>query len=135
MPRFKLNHGKPMEVRPSPAEIIRFLSKVKVDARGCWIWTAFKDEKGYGKFKWRGISYWAHRFSRQALRGAFPPGHEGDHKDNCRNPGCVNPDHIAGRDKSEHSKDSGWKRQNLNKPARKRSPRPVPDIPDDGIPI
>ena len=74
----------------------RFWSKV--DATGnCWEWTAYKGPLGYGKFtvtvdgKWVKTHH-AHRFAYEALVGSVPDGLDLDHL--CRNPGCVNPDHL-----------------------------------------
>ena len=70
----------------------RFWQKVTV-TDGCWIWTAHKNNKGYGTFapKWNARVY-AHRWSYEQAKGAIPDGLEIDHL--CRNPACVNPDHL-----------------------------------------
>ena len=62
----------------------------------CWEWTGAK-WKGYGQFgtqitpgKWRNVK--AHRFAYEMFVGPIPEGLQLDHL--CRNPGCVNPDHL-----------------------------------------
>lgn len=69
----------------------RFWAKVEVG--DCWVWTASSANGGYGQFfpgdgkRWR-----AHRWLWTQLVGEIAPGLEADHM--CRNPPCVNPDHI-----------------------------------------
>ena len=58
----------------------------------CWVWLGCKDKLGYGSLSFRGIRKSAHRFAYELLRGAVPPGRELDHL--CRNPSCVNPNHL-----------------------------------------
>jgi hypothetical protein len=76
-------------VRGEPADV-RFWAKV--DATGiCWEWTACRDSKGYGRFR-DGTLVGAHRWSWEHLVGPIPEGLVIDHL--CRNPPCVNPDHL-----------------------------------------
>ena len=78
---------------PEPPEV-RFWRKVnKTD--GCWLWTAAKDDNGYGRFREKGRSgpaKLAHVFAYETLIGPVPEGKELDHI--CRNPSCVNPAHV-----------------------------------------
>ena len=79
----------------------RFWSKVDKDqiGTGCWVWKAFKDRHGYGKF-WDGTrlpsgnprKVLAHRFAYELLVGPIPDGLQIDHL--CRNRSCVNPAHM-----------------------------------------
>lgn len=60
---------------------------------GCWLWAAYSDKNGYGKFAIKtGEPEWAHRVSYRIYRGAIPEGLHIDHK--CCNPACVNPSHL-----------------------------------------
>ena len=69
----------------------RFWSKV--DASGdCWEWLAGRNPKGYGRFWRAGHMFMAHRYSYALLVGHIPAKRQIDHL--CRNPGCVNPDHM-----------------------------------------
>lgn len=54
----------------------------------CWIWTAFTNPKGYGRFD----DSQAHRVAYELNVGAVPAGHVLDHL--CRNTSCVNPRHL-----------------------------------------
>ena len=73
----------------------RFEEKfTRTPAPGCWIWTAAKNPLGYGNFVVKSRKEWvnAHRMAWKLYRGEIPEGLELDHK--CRNPSCVNPDHL-----------------------------------------
>lgn len=61
---------------------------------GCWDWVGARDRHGYGCVGngLRGGLQRAHRMMYERLRGPIPPGLELDHL--CRNPACVNPDHL-----------------------------------------
>jgi hypothetical protein len=59
----------------------------------CWIWTGYRDPKGYARFRDdEGRKVCVHRFAYEAMRGQIPQGLVLDHL--CRSPGCCNPDHL-----------------------------------------
>ena len=69
---------------------IRFWNKVnKTDT--CWLFTGYKNKKGYGKFKVN-KQILAHRFSYELHYGPIPKGMYVCHK--CDNPPCIRPDHL-----------------------------------------
>lgn len=75
----------------SPEE--RFWRHVR-KADGCWLWTAWTNNNGYGTFgggqgKMR---VYAHRFSYELHKGEIPKGLHVLHS--CDVPACVNPDHL-----------------------------------------
>lgn len=79
------------------ADIARFWPKV--DRRGeseCWLWTAAKNNKGYGMFGLGGKLVLAHRFAYELLVGPVPEGLVLDHVKNrgCTSTLCVNPAHL-----------------------------------------
>lgn len=80
-----------MTILTNLKDINRFLIKVK-QTNNCWIWTAWKDKKGYGGFQYNGKTTRAHRFSYELFVGEIPQGLQLDHL--CRNPTCVNPEHL-----------------------------------------
>lgn len=71
----------------------RFMRYVRKEESGCWIWTGAQDRKGYGRFSVSDMEkVWTHRWIYQQMRGPIPDGFVIDHL--CRNPSCVNPDHL-----------------------------------------
>ena len=80
----------------SDKDIARFWAKV--DKSGdCWTWTGSKRRSGkggneYGVVGFAGKVVYAHRFSYALVYGECPANRVIDHK--CRNPLCVNPDHL-----------------------------------------
>jgi hypothetical protein len=79
----------------------RFLSKVLKHPDGCWEWTAGRSGgPGYGAFSLGQRKVGAHRWSYENFVGPIPEGLELDHL--CRNPGCVNPDHLEPVTRSEN---------------------------------
>lgn len=59
---------------------------------GCWVWHSTKKEGGYGIIRRHGRVIPAHRYVYELHRGPIPDGLVIDHL--CRNPSCVNPDHL-----------------------------------------
>lgn len=71
----------------------RFMEKVSFAPSGCWPWTGYIDEKGYGIFGVRSDDLCkAHRYSYELHVGKIPEGKQLDHK--CRVRHCVNPEHL-----------------------------------------
>lgn len=59
---------------------------------GCWIWIANSNKGGYGLVSYKGNIRLAHRVSYELHKGPIPEGLVIDHL--CRNPFCINPDHL-----------------------------------------
>jgi hypothetical protein len=70
---------------------------------GCWLWKGGKVSSGYGRFKYFGESFSAHRLSWVLFRGSIPNGKFILHK--CNNPICVNPDHLYIGDQFQNMQD------------------------------
>lgn len=82
----------PTGVYPRATAHVRFWSKVNKTGT-CWLWTGFKDRKGYGRFNpAHRRSAHAHRFAYEDVVGPIPDGLTIDHL--CRVPGCVRPNHL-----------------------------------------
>lgn len=80
-----------MAPKPRPA-IERFTEKVRESGEGCWEWTAYVGESGYGRFYVNGRGALAHRWSYEFHVAEIPEGLVLDHL--CRNRACVNPWHL-----------------------------------------
>lgn len=92
----------------------RFWEKVnKGGPNGCWVWTAAKDQNGYGRFGTTGTTtVLAHRFSCILAGREMGPGVILDHI--CRNPSCVNPSHLRICTHAENLRNTGKKRTNTS---------------------
>ena len=62
------------------------------DENGCWIWQHRSSRRGYGRVFIDGANIPAHRLFYERKHGPIPDGLYLDHL--CRNPPCVNPDHL-----------------------------------------
>lgn len=91
-----------MSPKISEATKARFLDKILVTPDGCWEWQGTLNASGYGRFKYKGESWGAHRFSLVLFRGQSIKKPSSKSKSNtplvcchrCDNPPCVNPDHL-----------------------------------------
>ena len=58
----------------------------------CWVWTAGKNKKGYGRVSANGKLRLAHCVAYELVHGPIPASLMIDHK--CHNPACVRPEHL-----------------------------------------
>lgn len=82
-------------------EFERFMSKTQPGKNGCIEWTAPLDKDGYGTFYFRRKGRRAHRVAWFNFNGEIPDGMVVNH--NCRNPSCVNHQHLRLLTKQENS--------------------------------
>lgn len=69
------------------------IERYRIDENGCWVWTGFVNDRGYGQVCLAGRrKVQAHRLLWEHLRGPIPEGYDIDHL--CRVTSCVNPDHL-----------------------------------------
>lgn len=79
---------QPVQTLPSTERFWHYVHKTDT----CWLWIGTRAPDGYGHFKVNGRPMQAHRFAYEMLVGPIPQGLTVDHL--CRNPPCVNPDHL-----------------------------------------
>jgi hypothetical protein len=73
--------------------VSKVMSKVQIDASGCWLWQGFKGEWGYGQTNYRGASKAVHRQMYQVTHNVkLSRWQLVMHK--CDMPHCVNPSHL-----------------------------------------
>lgn len=89
----KPGRGAELPINLTPTQIDTFWLSVEEGPNGCWEWVSPNRVKfGYGRFHLAGVQVMAHRVSWTILRGPIPQNQTLDHL--CRNPRCVNPDHL-----------------------------------------
>lgn len=79
--------------RPLLLRLLARLSRPSDDA--CWVWTGFRDRKGYGQIALdgrRGVHGYTHRVAWELHNGPIPDGLWVLHR--CDNPPCCNPAHL-----------------------------------------
>lgn len=69
--------------------------------KGCWVWTAYRNPKGYGMFNVGNQPKLAHRLAYEWTVGPITA-ESLDHL--CMNQACVNPDHLEPVSKAENTR-------------------------------
>lgn len=87
--------------------IAKLLANTVIDNEtGCWLWTLYKDGKGYGRTRYRGKIIRVHRLSL-IIQGVI----EEDsllhalHKKECPNRNCWNPEHLYAGTEEDNTRD------------------------------
>lgn len=87
--------GLPQRYLPSHARYkspVEYIVKDQSYETPCWIWQRGATPFGYGGKYIDGRRIYAHRWYYEQAKGPIPEGLSLDHL--CRNPRCVNPDHL-----------------------------------------
>lgn len=69
---------------------------------GCWEWQRHKNPKGYGLLQVNTENWLAHRYYYAQKYGPIEEGMQLDHI--CRNPSCVNPEHLEPVEPKENTR-------------------------------
>ena len=77
----------------------------------CWLWTASKNDKGYGWVSFRGAIWLAHRAAYVLKHGAIPKGKSVLHR--CDTPACIRPSHLWVGTQKDNLQDCQTKGRNV----------------------
>lgn len=86
------------------------LSKIAKSPNGCWEWTGYRNENGYGRTYKNTRRIYAHRLSYELFCGPITDADTVCHR--CDNPICVNPDHLFVGTRGDNNRDSVAKGRN-----------------------
>ena len=98
-----LRHGDPLgggRRFATPEESFQARATPANDGSGCILWTGSKAPTGHGIIGGRGGTRLAYRYAWEKENGSVPEGMLLDHA--CRNPSCVNVEHLRLADKSSN---------------------------------
>jgi len=70
----------------------RLWNRCIVGMNGCWVFTGYKNPKGYGRIDVNSKPVYAHRLAFELAFGPIPDGLWVLHR--CDNPSCCNPEHL-----------------------------------------
>lgn len=82
----------PMRMLTNEEMLVRLQRRMAPGPHGCVLYTGTLDGRGYGRVWWGAKLLYAHRAHWLAAGRTVPAGLELDHA--CRNPTCVNLDHL-----------------------------------------
>ncbi len=92
----KRTHARYRHVKGEPTHYIQGHRNKKWyivnEETGCWEWQGYKNALGYGHVRMDNQRLYAHVLMYKTMVGEIPSGMYMDHL--CRNPSCVNPDHL-----------------------------------------
>jgi hypothetical protein len=90
---------------------------------GCWEWKGYRNAKGYGRVRFQGKDYYAHRLVWMCRNGRLLEPHEVV-MHQCHNPSCVNPLHLSVGNILENNRQrlerGGYSREGLRRASGRR---------------
>lgn len=69
-----------------------FEKSERIPFTDCWIWSQKSEVEGYGRVRYKGRKYLAHRLAYELTYGVNPGGSLVCHT--CDNPSCIRPSHL-----------------------------------------
>lgn len=94
--------------------VSEFFYLSKVSESGCWLWSKYRNNGGYGVLSWNGKKYKTHRLSWKLYFGEIPDGLNVLHA--CDTPACINPHHLFLGTQEENVKDCAIKGRIVSSP-------------------
>jgi hypothetical protein len=76
-------------------------TQIEESPTGCWLWTGHRTDEGYGRARWLGRDYAAHRLVWRVLRGELKRTQDLHHT--CNTAACVRPAHLQPMSPKEHT--------------------------------
>jgi len=70
----------------------QFMARIRIDSRGCWLWSGAITPNGYGMLRRSKSTIRSHRASWEFFKGAIPRGMCVCHRCDVRN--CCSPHHL-----------------------------------------
>lgn len=87
-------------------------SNFSIDENGCFNWSGYKNEAGYGVIRLEGSLRRVTRLICEFVHGRAPlPGEDVRHK--CDNPSCINPEHLLVGSRLDNVRDMIERGRNL----------------------
>ena len=110
----------------------RFAENKSIDAiTGCHNFLGFKTHQGYGKIKYKGRAYIAHRLFWILNKGELKNDVYVLHK--CDNPSCFNLDHLFTGSNADNVADKVSKNRQYHPPKGRLHPRPMAKLTEEQV--
>lgn len=85
-------------------QLQNLLKSAVVSENGCLIWIRARSRSGYGQFRHRGVTYYAHRAAFLLVAGQLARNQVVRHA--CNNPACLLPAHLSAGTQAQNLQDA-----------------------------